>query len=224
MSILEEIALRQNLRFGLLAFGALAALIYGVFYCYRPQSFGKSVVKTLPMVAWAAAVAVSFGANALVLALGLSAIGDLVLSRDGRRPFLLGLVAFSLVHFAYSWHFWGLGGGTLSVSLLLPAIVTLGLSTEIWLSPYTGVLRWTVRAYVVLICAMGVAALGLDARPWTMIGALLFILSDTLLAIQLFRMAPNTKTHHAVSVVLWGFYAVGQFLIIAGAAWQTPLF
>ncbi|MBO9401235.1 lysoplasmalogenase [Shimia sp. R9_3] len=224
MSVIEEIAFRQNLRLILLAVGVLAALIYGAFYCYRPQSLAKSIVKTIPLLAWAGAVAISFGAGTIVVALVLSAIGDLVLSRDGERPFLWGLAAFGLVHVAYTVHFWMLGGSAITASLLFPAIVALGLSTEIWLSPYTGTLRWIVRGYVVLICAMGVAALGLDMRVWAMIGAMGFILSDTILAMQLFRMKPNTGLHHLTSVAVWVFYAVGQFLIVAGVGWQTPLF
>lgn len=224
MSVIEEIAFRQNLRLILLGIGIVATVLYGAIYCYRPQSLLKTLVKTIPMVALAGAVAVSFGYSAIVVALLLSAVGDFALSRDGERPFLIGLGAFSLVHVAYSLHFWGLGGGVLTASLLLPAIAALGLSTEIWLSPYTGSLRWIVRMYVVLICAMGVTALGLETRIWALAGALFFIASDTLLAIQLFRMKPNTPVHHLVSVVLWTLYAAGQFLIVIGAGWHTPLF
>ncbi|MDA5558091.1 lysoplasmalogenase [Shimia sp. MMG029] len=224
MSIIEEIAFRQNLRLILLGVGLLAAVIYGAFYCYRPQSLWKTVIKTVPMAACAGALFVSFGSSVVAFALVCSALGDFVLSRNGERPFLLGLGGFSLVHIAYSWHFWMLGGGALTVSFMLPVLVALALSTEIWLSPHTGKLRWFVRFYVVLISLMGVSALALTTHALAMIGAVAFIVSDTLLAMQLFRMREESGLYPLTSVAIWGFYAAGQFLIVAGVGWQTPLF
>lgn len=224
MTIMEEIALRQSLRFGFLVFGLLAALVYGLFFCHRPPSLWKTLVKALPMPAFAAAVAVSFGYGAVVIALVLSAIGDIALSRDGERAFLAGLVAFAAGHVAYVVHFWIIGTGPMAIPMLLVALVLFALSTEIWLRPHTGALKWPVRVYVVIICAMGATALGLGDRPAALAGALAFMASDTLLAIQLFRMRSDAASQRMVSVSLWGLYAGGQFLIVVGAGWSTPLF
>ncbi len=224
MSIVEEIALRQGIRFGLLVFGLLAALLYAAVFCYRPPSLWKTVVKSLPMPAFAAAVAVSFGYGAVVIALLLSAVGDLALSRDGDRPFLVGLIAFALGHVVYVAHFWTLSGGALPASAVLLALAVFALSTEWWLSPHTGEMRWPVRIYVAIICAMGLTALGLDGRPMAVMGAVAFMASDTLLALQLFRMKADAPLQRVVSIALWVLYAGGQFLIVAGAGWTRALF
>lgn len=224
MSIVEEIALRQSIRLGLLVVGLLAAVIYAVAFCHRPPSVWKTVIKTIPMPAFATAVAVSFGSGAVVVALLLSALGDLALSRDGEKAFLVGLVSFAAAHVAYVVYFWSIGAGPLAMPVLLAALVVFALSTERWLSPFTGELRWPVRAYVVIICAMGATAFGLLDRPLAVAGAVAFMASDTLLAIQLFRMKPDAALQRMVSIALWALYAGGQFLIVAGVGWATPLF
>ncbi len=224
MSIVEEIALRQSIRLGLLVVGLLAALVYAVAFCHRPPSVWKTVVKTIPMPAFAAAVAVSFGSGAVVLALLLSALGDLALSRDGEKAFLVGLISFAAAHVAYVVYFWGTGAGPMAMPILLAALMVFALSTEHWLSPFTGELRWPVRAYVVIICAMGATAFGLVDRALAVAGAVAFMASDTLLSIQLFRMKPDAAQQRMVSIALWVLYAGGQFLIVAGVGWATPLF
>jgi uncharacterized membrane protein YhhN len=224
MSIVEEIALRQSIRFGLLVVGVLASLIYAVFFCHRSPSVLKTVVKTIPMPAFAAAVAVSFGSWVVVVALLLSALGDLALSRDGEKAFLVGLISFAAAHVAYVVYFWDIGAGPLAMPVLLMALVVVALSTERWLSPFTESLKWPVRAYVVIICAMGATAFGLVDRPLAVAGAVAFMASDTLLAIQLFRMKSDASQQRMVSTALWVLYAGGQFLIVAGVGWATPLF
>lgn len=224
MSVVEEIALRQSIRFGLLVVGLVAAAIYAFFFCHRPPSIWKTVVKAVPMPAFAAAVAVSFGSVAVVIALVLSAIGDIALSREGEKAFLTGLVSFALAHVVYIFIFWELSGGFTGATSLLVALGLVALSTEIWLRPFTGALRWPVRIYVGLICTMGAAALGLSTASFALLGALAFMASDTLLAIQLFRMQPDSQFQRLVSMALWVLYAGGQFLIVSGVAWSTPLF
>ncbi len=225
MSIVEEIALRQTARVTLLIVGLLAAAVYAIWFCHRPPSRLKTTLKAVPMPAFAAAVAVSFGAPMVVLALVLSAVGDIALSRDGTRSFLVGLIGFALAHVVYVIYFIGLGDGGYSVPW--PYLIVLGafaMSTEWWLAPHTGDLRWPVRIYVVLIALMAATALNLPMMPVAIVGAMAFLVSDTLLAVQLFRMAPMAKAQRGVSVALWVLYVGGQFGIVAGAGWRTPLF
>lgn len=223
MSVLEEIAFRQSFRFGLLLMGLAAALVYALAYCYRGPSTAKTAVKAVPMLSFAAAGALTFANPLIVLALILSAIGDIALSRDGERAFLVGLVGFALAHLVYVLHFWGLSGG-FHLSLSALAVMIFAASTEVWLIPHTAAMRWPVRIYVLLISLMALTALGLPAMPLAMIGAFAFLTSDTILALQLFRMSETSRLQVPASVLLWVLYVGGQFAILAGAGWATPLF
>ncbi|WP_299352105.1 lysoplasmalogenase [uncultured Shimia sp.] len=223
MTILEEIALRQSFRFGLLLVGVLAALIYAIVYCYRGPSLAKTTVKSIPLLSFALAGLVTFAYPLVIVALFMSAIGDIALSRDGKNPFFVGLVGFALAHVFYVAHFWGLSEGVqLSVWALL--IMVFAASTEVWLTPFTGDLRWPVRIYVVLISLMGLTALGLPTMPLALVGAMAFLASDAILSIQVFRMSEGSAWQVPSSILLWVLYVGGQFAILAGAGWSTPLF
>ena len=205
----------------LLAAGLVAALVYLV-WVGRGASAGRSVLKTVPLAAFALWAWLADAPGLLVVALVLSALGDLALSRPGERAFLAGLVAFAFAHVAYvvlfsmqagawPWHAFARAPGL--------AVVLVGLagSTEWWLGPHTGRLKWPVRAYVAVIAVMGLAALGLgDPVIWS--GAAFFIASDVLLALVVFRMRPGTAMAGSTSRLLWLLYIAGQFLILVGAS------
>lgn len=231
MTILEEIALRQSILYGGIAIGFAVALLYAALFCYRGPSWPKTLVKAVPLLTLAAAAQINFANPVVVAALALSALGDIALSRDGDRAFLAGLVAFALAHLAYVLHFSGLLNGQGVSQLLdvpvLPAVflILFGLSTEVWLKPYAGALRGPVRVYVLLITLMGLTALSLpETRLLAVMGAFLFIASDTLLAIQLFRMPATSRWQTPVSVVLWMLYIDAQCAILLGAGFARPLF
>ncbi|HHL22192.1 MAG TPA: lysoplasmalogenase, partial [Aliiroseovarius sp.] len=84
----------------LLAAGLVAALVYLV-WVGRGASAGRSVLKTVPLAAFALWAWLADAPGLLVVALVLSALGDLALSRPGERAFLAGLVAFAFAHVAY---------------------------------------------------------------------------------------------------------------------------
>ena len=70
-----------------------------------------------------------------------------------------------------------------------------------------------MRAYVVIITAMALAALTLRAdQTATAVGAGLFVLSDLLLAVHLF-VAPRRWLAYA----LWPAYWLGQTYILLGS-------
>ncbi len=96
------------------------------------------------------------------------------------------------------------------------ALAALGLSTEAWLAPRTGELRWPVRGYVAVITLMALAALTLPAARWpALLGALLFLLSDLLLALELFVLS-GKGPKRAAGYALWSAYWSGQALILWG--------
>ncbi len=223
MTILEEFAVRQSLRAGLLMLGVLAAVLYAAIYCYRGPSKAKTLVKSVPLLSFAGAGLATFAHPLVIGALVLSAIGDIALSRDGNRAFLTGLIGFAAAHLLYVLHFWGLSG-RVSLTWMALLVLLFAVSTEAWLSPFTDDLRWPVRVYVLLISLMGLTALGLPGLPLAVFGAFAFLASDTILAVQLFRMPETSRWQIPASVALWGLYVAGQFAILTGAGWSTPLF
>ncbi|SLN21431.1 YhhN-like protein [Roseovarius albus] len=224
MTVFEEIALRQSIMFGGLSFGFLAAIIFAFFFCYRGPSTLKTFIKVLTPLAFAVAGYVNFAAPLVVLGLLVSAIGDAFLSRDGKKSFLTGLIAFAAAHVFYIAHF--LPMASLADLTWLPAVllVVLAVSTERWLIPYTDDMAWPVRIYVLLITVMGCAALGLSGREIAVLGAFAFILSDLILAINLFRLPPDSRLRIPSEIALWIFYVLGQAGILIGAGFAQPLF
>ena len=199
---------------GFIAISALSALIYGVFFCQRGPSALRSVLKTAGVALLACAAALADAPVLIVIGLGLSAIGDLALSRDGDRAFLIGLGSFALAHLAYILLFAALATGWPAI---LPGIVLIAyaISSEVWLAPHTGEMRSAVRLYVVLITGMGLSALALPtAMSPALIGAGAFMASDTLLAIQLFRLPPGSRWHIPIARALWALYYAAQLLIL----------
>lgn len=204
----------------LLASAICAALAYGLWFCHRPPNGPKTAIKTISVAALALWGLALGGPWLLVLALALSSAGDFFLSRDGERAFLAGLVSFALGHLAYIVLFSGLA---VAYPPLIAMLLILGFaaSTEIWLAPFTGDLRWPVRAYVVLIVGMAVLALSLPNDLWRVqIGALAFLASDTLLSIQLFRLPSGAGAHRVISPALWALYWGAQALIAWGIMGQ----
>lgn len=160
--------------------------------------------------------------------LALGALGDLMLALGGVRRFLAGVAAFGLGHLAYAGgFFWrgaqlGFDGVSLAEGLALTGLLALLLTTELWLAPRTGDLRQPVRGYVGLIGLMGVAALLLPVHAGQGLlraGAALFILSDLMLALQLFVV--REAGWRRLARVLWPAYWAGQALILWGAVLYT---
>ncbi len=202
--------------------GLLAALDYQRRLA-NPESLVRSTVKTASTAALSLTALLAGAPLGLVLALALGAVGDLALSRAGTRAFLVGLVAFAVSHVVYIAMFLHLPDAVPPFALSVPAwigaliLTVLTASTALWLIPYTGRLRGPVVAYVMIIFAMGIAAFHLGpAFRLSLIGALLFLASDVILAIKRFRAAPESEVFHRASRWLWPLYWGGQALILLG--------
>ena len=199
---------------------ALLAVLYGIAFCWRDASWPKTLVKTGSVAALALA-GPGLSAPALIVAgLALGAVGDFFLSRPGERAFLAGMGAFAAGHLAYAAAFWTPG----VFPPLGPTLVLLALaaSTEFWLTPRTGSLRWPVRAYVAVITLMALAALTLGPdRQIALLGAVLFVTSDLMLSLDLF-VVQTPALNRLLSHMLWAAYWSGQALILAGMAASAP--
>lgn len=206
---------------GTLILSVVAALFY-LAVQDRAPSLRRTVVKTaatalLALLAWSEG-----GPALLVAALALSAAGDAFLAQDGERPFLLGLASFLAAHLAYVPLFVSAGGGTdilawqpwrigLAVAALLGAFLLVRR-----LLPAAGPrMRLPVIAYAAAILAMMVAAATVPS-PIVVIGAVLFVLSDSLLAAGRFLLPAGSPRQRPVGIAVWVLYYLAQAAITLG--------
>lgn len=215
----------MTLSYAIAGLGAVLALVYQV-WVGRPESATRSVLKTGAVTLFAVAALVAGAPWGLALGLALGALGDYALSRRGDAMFQLGLGCFALAHFAYAIVFVGVEGrlGLLDFTawrwLGFAALVVMAQSTVFWLLPHARGMQRPVAAYVAIITLMGLAALHLPASyGLTILGAGLFVLSDLVLAVRVFRMGEDSPTALAASHTVWPLYWIGQGLILAGIAW-----
>lgn len=199
--------------------GIVAAIVYLPFSENRPN-WARSLVKSLPLAAMTLTCVLAGGPVLLTIGLAFAALGDFALSRPGPRAFLAGLVAFAATHLFYFVLFTTLSGrgpymGFVDNWLLALFLVWVALSTELWLIPHAGGLKWPVRAYVFAISLMALAALTLPLGAIT-IGAVYLVASDVILAYREFRMEPDDPLAGRASWLLWGLYVAGQALVVGG--------
>jgi len=155
-------------------------------------------------------------AGILAAALGLSCLGDVLLHLGARRYFVHALAAFLLAHLAYVLLFtrsWPRplrpSAGQLILATLV-VIYALVICASIWTA--LGRLLIPALAYACAITAMVISAiLAGFARPYVVIGALLFLISDSLIAAGRFRMSAPLA-----ALLIWPTYYLGQYGIAIG--------
>ena len=149
---------------------------------------------------------------AIAAGLALSLAGDVFLMLPDDR-FVAGLASFLAAHVAYLVAF--TTGVTLGTApLLLAPFAVVGTAVLGFLWPSLGRLRAPVGVYVIVIIAMAGQA---SVRAWTLhttssllaaTGAALFVVSDTILAVNRFR-APFRRAQ----ALIMGTYVTAQWLI-----------
>lgn len=202
---------------------ALAAIGFASAYRWlllsAPPSLSRAMVKALAVGALALAVLVEDGPLLLVAGLLLCALGDffLALSEKWLRA---GMAAFAAGHVSYIALIVLAGGGPgLDVlRVMLQVLVALsGIGALIWIWPGATGLRKEVAAYAFLVTLMTFLAIGLPgALVIAGLGAVLFFLSDGLVAAELFRLPKNAPERRWTGPALWALYFWGQFFIAFG--------
>jgi uncharacterized membrane protein YhhN len=185
----------------------------------------RSFTKPPLMLLLAAFVALSlrpldrFAALAVV-ALLLAACGDTFLLGTTDGAFMAGLIAFLLAHLCYTGAFVMYGGG-LGLVRQRPLVAApyvaawLGLNAVLW--PHLGPMRAPVVVYSLVLTSMALAALDLVGRMparsalLCASGALVFMLSDTLLAFGHF--VPGAP---AAPFAVMATYVIAQTAIALG--------
>lgn len=156
------------------------------------------------------------GALLLTLALALSCLGDIFLALRGKGWFVYGLGSFLFAHLVYIALYirnWQRplrpSAGRLLISVL---VLLFSLFFSSWLSPSLGGLALPVSIYICAITSMVVSSLWADFRSQIVaVGALLFMISDSILAANKFRMEIPLS-----GFLVWTTYYVGQYAIAFG--------
>lgn len=158
----------------------------------------------------------------ILLALFFSWLGDVLLLFQTQQSifFLLGLSAFLLAHIFYILFFHNVRVmENVKGKLYLLAIVVVYYAGLIYfLSPYLGEMTLPVRVYGIVISFMFMLAMHMlfiknkAAGKWMMAGALLFVVSDSTLAINKFY-----QPFELAGVVIMITYGAAQFFIVKGA-------
>lgn len=198
-----------------LALALAAALVFAVGLALDLHGLAL-VAKPVPALCLAAWVlsAMAGGARWIAAGLALSAVGDVALEIRGDPSFFLaGMLAFAMAHAAYV-------GGFLAVSkaprfaLLLPFGLW-GMGLFAFIRPGLGPMAAPVAVYALLLVAMMWRATAAGA-PAAAIGALLFGLSDSLIAIDRFH-APVPGARWLIMALYWaGQYGIARS--VAGAS------
>lgn len=183
----------------------------------EPTSWPRTIVKTIPLLVLMGLSFVAKLPPILTLALAIFAVGDFALSRPGQRAFMIGLIAFAVGQFLYVLLFADLVGLNASPFLAYIGMLALAASTVFWLLPYVGNLRVQVLAYILVISIMASISAGFwSVEPLVTLGALLFVFSDIVLAIELFRLGVDHPLRSLLVWVMWTSYLCAQALIVLG--------
>ena len=155
-------------------------------------------------------------ARLLTAALALSCVGDVFLHVEARRYFAHALGAFLLAHLAYVTLFVSNWPRPLRLSagqvICAGLVVVYGVAMCVWLWTGLGRLLVPALAYAGAIVAMTVSTiLAGFSRPYVAIGAVLFLISDSLIAAGRFKlMVP------LAALLIWPTYYLGQYGLAIG--------
>jgi len=149
------------------------------------------------------------GRGPLSAALAVSSVGDVLLDVDPERLFVAGLCAFLTAHIVYTVLF--ARCASTPRRLLLAAVLIYAVAVSLWIVPSTGTLKIPVAIYICAIVAMTVSALRSRFGWRVAAGALLFLASDSLLAIAKFKTQFLARDY-----LVWATYYAAQYLIATG--------
>lgn len=156
-------------------------------------------------------------ANLVILALFFSWAGDvLLLYKVDNRFFLPGLISFLITQIIYVYVFYKSSEGfkpkifTYSTGFLL---IIYGLLLDFMMWSSLGKMKIPVTVYTMVILMMGLSALFRKAMgsSYVLIGAILFIASDSILAVNKFY-----EPVYAAGFWVMSTYILAQFLIVSG--------
>lgn len=201
--------------FSLLALVSAALLLRAEYAGARRQVYLFKPLTTALIVALALAApspVSSFYQSAVVLGLLFSLAGDVFLMLPSDR-FVAGLASFLVAHLCYIAAFQSVAGPSFSFLALVPFMLFGGVLLRV-LWPHLGRLRGAVLLYAAGLLVMGWQAAELHLTLATtgtllaLVGATLFVVSDSVLAFNRF-----VRPFHAAQAVVLSTYFVAQWMI-----------
>jgi uncharacterized membrane protein YhhN len=199
----------------------VALLIVGLCIAYlltlevRPYALSY-LVKSLPI--FLLSLLVWFNTQTprgRLTALGLvfSGIGDVILALDFQNLFVAGIISFTIAHLCYISAFLrGIRLSRSSLTIMLGLLLYAAIMGQA-LFPHLGNMAIPVFFYLGIIILMAAsAALGENNHKLLLTGAILFIISDSLIAVDQF-VSPIPYSNHWVMIS----YYLAQILIAMGA-------
>ncbi len=154
------------------------------------------------------------------MAMVFSWVGDVALMFDRQYPilFIVGLGGFLLAHLNYTYVFIRSGKRIYTISRLawigipLMMLYTVGLISNLW--PHLNELKIPVFVYAIVLMFMGLAAVIRNTKVgyhWVLLGAILFVISDSFLAVNKFIFPIEYS-----DVYIMTTYGLAQLFIVLG--------
>ena len=172
-------------------------------------------VSPLAVIAWRLLKGTS--GKLLGLALVFSSLGDIFLAWRNGNYFVFGLLSFLVAHLFFialwvrNWR------RPLRVNnnqkLLLAALLLFLLTMLWWMLPVPG-LSIPVAVYMCVLTTMVMTSVLVEGRSnWIVSGAILFLLSDTLIALSTFKQVVGGWQ---AGLLIWSTYYLAQYLMTFG--------
>ncbi|GMM67246.1 lysoplasmalogenase [Alteromonas sp. MTD1] len=210
---------------------AVLSSIYLASLLFSPYAY-QFVLKALPVALLTLAVVKSTSGMArvvLAFALIFSLAGDVVLALPIEHSFLAGLACFFLAHVTYVLSFYCLtkradhlqhtnAFSPLAKGLISLYVLIFALLMAMHILPEANTLFFPVLAYISVILTMGLSAIWLSNTRLIVGGALLFIVSDAVLAQSVFR----TPLPFSPFLVMLTYYAAQYCLAVGLMAAFNP--
>ena len=198
------------------AYGVLA--VADALLAAAPDRWRRARVLTKPLLM--PALALRGGPPAILAAQAGSWAGDVALMREGRRPFLAGLCSFLAAHVAYVVAFRGRSSAPFLAApgrravLASGGVLAAGMATAA--ARKDRALALPVAAYGATLAAMAASAAAVDrGRGRVLVGASLFLLSDSLLGARTFLLRDRVP---ALDGAVMATYTAAQWWIAEGMA------
>ena len=148
----------------------------------------------------------------LLGALAFSAAGDILLALPITNSFVFGLSAFFVAHVFYLFLIYRHKKPTFVVNKMTFAFITYFGVMMFFVLPNAGALLLPVLFYMLVIFAMAMSTLGLVNRnPLITAGALTFVVSDSIIAINKFVVPVPAE-----SLAIMSTYYLAQALLVMG--------
>jgi uncharacterized membrane protein YhhN len=213
--------MRFSILFSLFLLGDLIAGFYKTEIPYLEYFFKPTLMISLSIYLYHQSDGLKRGRTDyfIIAAILFSLLGDVLLMLEDK--FILGLGSFLIAHISYIYAFLADNKGLvfskkdrLGAALL---IVASGIGFIFYLAPHLGSLKIPVIAYAATILTMLLTTLNrwknvsAGSFQWVFVGALLFVSSDGLIAVNKFA-----NPFPLAGFLIMLTYGIGQYLIVKG--------